>query len=98
DLGDRIALEDDDEALAGASGGLVGDVGDPADPALADELGDLLRQGVRVDLVGQLRDDEAGAALELLDLDDGSHDDRAAAGAVGVLDAAPTHDERAGRE
>ena len=53
---------------------------------------------VGVDLVGQLGDDEAGAALDLLDVDDGPHDDLAAAGAVGVLDAAGAHDEPAGRE
>ena len=61
-------------------------------------LGDLLRQAVGVDLVGQLGDDQALPVLDLLDLDDRAHDDRAAAGAVGVLDALAAHDQRAGRE
>ena len=62
------------------------------------QLGDLLRERVGVDLVGQLGDDEALPALDLLDLDDRAHDDRAAAGAVGVLDALAAQDQRAGRE
>ena len=40
------------------------DVGDAADPAVLDQLGDLRGQVVRVDLVRQLGDDQAGAALE----------------------------------
>ncbi len=99
DLGDRVALEHDDQALAGARGGVVADVGDAGDLAGLDELGDLQREVVRVDLVGQLGDDQAGApAGVLLDLDDRAHDDRAAAGAVGVLDAAAADDQRPGRE
>ena len=70
----------------------------PATRALLDEVGDLDREVVGVDLVRQLGDDEAGATLELLDVDDGAHRDRAAAGAVGVLDAADAEDLRAGRE
>ena len=98
DLGDGVALEHDDEALAGAARGLVADVGDAGEPAVLDVLGDLLGEAVGVDLVGQLGDDEALPVLDLLDLDDRAHDDRAAAGAVGVLDAAGAHDQRAGRE
>ena len=70
----------------------------PARRALLDELGDLLREGVGVDLVGQLGDDEALPVVDLLDLHDRPHDDRAAPGAVGVLDAAAAQDQRAGRE
>ena len=70
----------------------------PDEPAVLDQLGDLLREGVGVDLVGQLGDHEALPALDLLDLDDRAHDDRAAAGAVGVLDALAAQDQRAGRE
>ena len=96
--GDRVALEDDDEPLAGPAGGLVLDIGDAAEPAVLDQLGDLRRERVGVDLVGQLGDDEALPAADLLDLDDGPHDDRAAPGAVGVLDALAAHDQCAGRE
>jgi hypothetical protein len=98
DLGDGVALEHDDEALTGAARGLVADVGDAGQAPVLDVLGDLLREAVGVDLVGQLGDDQALPALDLLDLHDRAHDDRAAARAVGVLDAAGAHDERAGGE
>ena len=98
DLGDGVALEDDDEALAGAAGGLVADVGDAADRSVAYELGDLVGQVVGVDLVGQLGDDEALAALDFLDVDDGALRDGAAAGAVRVFDALVAQDGGAGGE
>src|SRR5258708_65299 len=80
-------LPPDPTPLPGAAAAPVLEVGDPADPAAPDQLGDLLRQVVRVDLVRQLLDDQAGAAARvLLDLDHGPHDDRAAPGAVGVPD------------
>ncbi len=99
DLGDRVALEHDDQALAGALAALVADIGDAAHLPVADQVGDALRQVVRVDLVRQLGDHQDRAALGVLvHLDDGAHADRAAAGAVGVLDAVLADDERAGRE
>ena len=98
DLGDGVALEDDDEALAGAAGGLVADVGDAADRSVAHELGDLVGQVVGVDLVGQLGDDEALATLDFLDVDDGALRDGAAAGAVRVFDALVSQDSGAGGE
>jgi len=80
-------------------GGLVPDVRDAADLAVLDQLGDLLREVVRVDLVRQGRDDERLPPLDvLLDLDHGAHGDRAAAGAVRLLDAPPADDERPGGE
>ena len=87
DLRDGVALEHDHEALAGAADGLVADVGDAGDLALLDEVRDLLREVVGVHLVRQLGDDEADAVLDLLDLDDRAHRDRAAARAVRLLDA-----------
>ena len=98
DLGDGIPLQHDHEPLAGAIRGLVADVGDAGDLALAGEVADLDRDVVGVDLVRQLGDHEAGAALDLLDVDDGAHRDRSATGAVRVLDAAGAEDLRAGRE
>ena len=59
---DRVALEHDDQLLAGARRGVVLDVGDALDLAGVGELGDLHRQVVGVDLVGQLGDDQRGAA------------------------------------
>ena len=98
DLGDGVALEHDDQALAGAPGGLVADVGDTTDAPVLDELGDLRRQVVRVDLVRKFGDDEARAAVDLLDLDHRAHGDGAATRAVRVLDAAPPEDRRRRRE
>ena len=58
-----------------------------------------LGEVVRVDLVRQLGDDQAGAAaLVLLDLDHGAHPDRAATGAVRVLDRRRADDQAVGRE
>ncbi len=71
----------------------------PAELALLDQVGDPLGQVVGVDRVGQLGDDQDGAATRVLvDVDDGAHPDRAAAGAVGLLDRGGADDEAAGRE
>ena len=56
DPGDGVALEHDDQALAGAARGVVADVGDALDLAGVGELGDLQREVVGVDHVGQLGD------------------------------------------
>ena len=70
---------------------------DAADLAVLDQRGDRLDEVVGVDLVGQLGDDQdRRALLVLLDLDDRAHADRAAAGAVGVLDAVAADDQRRG--
>ncbi len=98
DLGDRVPLEDDDETLAGTGRRLVADVGDAADLAVLHQVGDLLREVVGVGLVGEFGDHQALAVLDLLDLDDRAHGDRATAGAVRLLDALAADDERAGRE
>ena len=47
DLGHGVALEHDDQALAGAAGGLVADVGDAGDLAVLDQFGDLHAPGCR---------------------------------------------------
>ncbi|CAM5733075.1 hypothetical protein SBADM41S_00618 [Streptomyces badius] len=67
DLGDRVPLQDDDQALPRTRGGLVADVLDAADLAVLDQVGDFLREVVGVGLVRQLRDDQALTALDLLD-------------------------------
>ena len=96
DAGDGVALEHDDQPLAGATRGVVAHVGDALHLAGVGELGDLQRQVVRVDHVGQLGDRQAGAALVVLvDLDHRALGDRATAGAVGLLDALAAHDQRA---
>ncbi|RPK39095.1 hypothetical protein EES40_24595 [Streptomyces sp. ADI93-02] len=98
DLGDRVTLEHDDEALARTRGRLVPDVRDAADLAVLHQVGDLLREVVGVGLVRELRDDQALTALDLLDRDDRAHRDGAAPGAVRLLDALTAHDQGAGRE
>jgi hypothetical protein len=98
DLRDGVALEHDDEPLSGAARGLVADVGDALHASVARELRDLHREVVGVDLVRQLRDDEAGAALDLLDVHDGAHRDGSAARAVRLLDPLVAEDQRLRRE
>ena len=99
DLGDGVAAQRDDQPPADAVAGLVGDLADALEPAVLDRLGDRLGQVVRVDLVGQLGDDQLHpAAGVLLDGDDGAHAHRATAGAVGVLDAVAADDQAVGRE
>ncbi len=98
DLRDGVALEHDHQALARAARRLVADVRDPLDAPVLDQLGDLQREGVGVDLVRELGDDEADPVLDLLDVDDRAHRDRAAARAVRVLDPAVAEDRRACRE
>ena len=98
DLRDGVALEHDHEPLAGAARCLVADVRDALHAAVLDELGDLQREVVGVDLVRQLSDDQADPVLDLLDVDDRAHRDRAAARPVRVLDALVAEDRRAGGE
>ncbi|MCY1225860.1 hypothetical protein D9M72_380700 [compost metagenome] len=93
-----VALEHNHEALAGASGRFVAQVGDSGDLAVLDEFCDLDRQIVRVGLVGQFGDHQAGTALEFLHIDHGPHGDGAAARAVGVLDPLVAQDGGPRRE
>ena len=98
-LGDGVALELDDDAQADPVAGLVLDVGDARQLAVADLLGDRGDEVVVVDLVGQLGDDDAGAAARVLfDLDHAAHPDRPAAGGVGVVDALRADDQAVGGE
>jgi hypothetical protein len=97
-LGVGIALELDDQAHALAVR-LVAHVADAGDLLVVDELGDLHREVRLVDLVRQLgRDDALSALLVLLDLADGPHADRAAAGLVRRADPVGAHDEPTGWE
>ena len=96
DLGHGVLLEVDDHAHALAVG-LVAHVGDAVDLLLAHQLGDLLDQPGLVDLVGDLGGDDglAPALGVLLDLGARPHEQAAAAGAVGLADAAAAADEAA---
>ena len=99
DLGDRVALEHDDQPLPEPLAALVADIGDATDLAVPHKVGDRLGEVVGVDLVGQLGDDQDRAALGVLvDLDHRAHPDRPAPRTVSLGDPVPAHDERAGRE
>ena len=97
-VGDRVALDLDDDAHAVAVG-LVAQIGDALDALLANEFRDALDQRRLVDLVGDLADDQRLAVLaQLFDRDLGAHDDRAAAGRVSGADAGSPEDRSASRE
>ena len=67
---------------------------------LADEFGHALEQARLVQLIGNLGDDDllAIALLRRFDLGLGAHLDGAAAGEIGLVDAALADDLAAGRE
>ena len=98
DLRHGVTLERDHDAQADAVRGLVVDLGDSGDLAVAKLLRDGQDHVVRVDLIGQFRDHDDRAVALLLDGGLAAHADRAASGAVGVLDALVAHDEAGGRE
>ena len=101
DLRDRVALQLDHQAHAGAIR-LVAQVGDLGDLLVADEVGDLRDQPAVAALLDRERelgdDDRLLAALDRLDVGLGADPDRAAARPVGVLDARRAHDRAAARE
>ena len=97
-VGDRFALELDDDAHAVAIG-LVAQVRDPLQPLFAHEFGDLFDQGCFVDLIGDFRNDQRLAILaQGLAVDLGAHDDRAAPGGIGRADACSAENRAAGRK
>ena len=97
-VGIGVALQLDDDAIALAVA-LVANVGDALDALVAHQLGHLLDHRRLVHLVGHLGDDDGFAIVAaLLDVDAAAHDDRAAAGRVGAVDARAAEDDAAGRE
>ena len=80
-----VTLEDNNKTLTGSTRGLVPDVCNSAELSLFDEVSNLDGQIVRIHLVRQLCDNEAGATLNLLDRDHGTHLDGATSRAVGIL-------------
>ena len=93
-----ITLEHNHQALTGTTRSLVAQVGDTGDLAVLDELGNLDGQVIRVCLVGQLGDDQAGASVDFLDVDHGTHGNRTTAGAVRILNTLGAQNLRTGRE
>ena len=98
DLRHGVALEHQHEALAGAARGFVAHVGDATDLAVAHRFADRHDKAIGIDLVGQFRDDKAHASADFLGVDDCTHRDEAASGAVGLFDALVPQDCGAGRE
>ena len=97
-VGDRVALDLDDDAHAIAVG-FVAQIRDALDALLANQLRYALDQCRLVDLVGDLADDQRLAVLaQLFDRDLGAHDDRAAAGCISGADASSPEDRSASRE
>ena len=98
DLRLRAALELDDDAHAVAIA-LVAHVADVVDDLFGDQLGDALDELGLVDLVGDLGDDDRLFFLgQVFGGDLGAHHEAAAAGLVGVDDAALAVEESAGGE
>ncbi len=98
DFGDGLALQLDHHAIAFAAR-FIAQIGDALDLLLAHQFGDALDHGRLVHLKRNLGDDDGLAFLaDGLDLDLAAHHDRAAAGMVGVADAAAAENDAAGRE
>ena len=99
DLADFAALQLDDDAHAVAIG-LVAQIGNAFDRLFAHQLGDALEQPRLVQLIRDLGDDDllAIALLRRFDLGLRADLDRAAAGEVGLVNAALADDHAAGGE
>ena len=99
DLGDGRVLELDHQPGPDPGRRLVAEVGDALEPLVVDQVGDLLHHPVLGDLIGQLGDDDGGAALpHLLHVGDRPHLHRAPPGGQGVADAGGADDVRPGGE
>ena len=95
-LGIGVSFQLDDHAHSVAVR-LVAQIRDPLEALFVHLVGDVLDELALVDLVGQLRHDDAGAALAvLLKLRAGAHDDLAAAGEIRLPDPAAAHDDAPG--
>src|SRR5690606_36344274 len=91
-----LQLDDDTVALPVA---LVANVGDALDALVAHQFGHLLDHRSLVHLEGNLGDDDGFAvAADRLDIDLAAHDDGAAPGRVGIVDARAAENDAAGRE
>ena len=97
-VGIGVALQLDDDAVALAVA-FVADVGNALDALVAHQLGHLLDHRRLVHLERDFGDDDRLAvAAHLLDRNLAAHDDRAAPGRIGAVDAGAAEDDAAGRE
>ena len=97
-VGDSVALQFYHDAVAIAVG-LVAHVGNAFNALVAHQFRHLLDHQLLVHLIGNFRDDNRFAvSLELFDMHPAAHDDGAASGRVGGMDAGPAQHNAAGRK
>ena len=98
DVRRAVAAQLDDDAHAAAVG-LVAQICDAVDLLVADELGDFLDETRLVDLIRELRDEDARlSAAHRLDVGACAHFDDTAAGRIRLADLLGAEDEARGRE
>ena len=98
DVRRAVAAQLDDDAHAAAVG-LVAQICDAVDLLVADELGDFLDETRLVDLIRELRDEDARLpAAHRLDVGACAHFDDAAAGRIRLADLLGAEDEARSRE
>ena len=93
-----IALEHNHQTLTGTTRSLIAQIRDAGDLTVLDELSNLNRQVIRVRLVRQLGNHQAGATVDFLHVDHRAHGDRAAASTVRILNTLGTQNLCTGRE
>ena len=93
-----ITLEHNHQTLTGTTRSLIAQIRDAGDLTVLDELSNLNRQVIRVRLVRQLGNHQAGTTVDFLHVDHRAHGDRATASTVRVLNALGAQNLCTGRE
>ena len=97
DVRHRLALQLDDDAHALAVA-FIANGRDAVDQLFLHHFGHARDHARLVGLIGNLGDDDGFAVAHILDMGAAAHDDRAAAGVIGLADPVAPHDDAAGRE
>ena len=90
----RVPLQHNDQTLTIVSGGLITNIGNSLDFTAASQLGNLGGQCVGIDLIWQRLDDQAGAVVDLFNIDNGALNNGAASSSICVLNALVSKDCR----
>ena len=85
-----ITLEHNHQTLTGTTRSLIAQIRNAGDLTVLDELSNLNRQVIRVRLVRQLSDHQAGTTVDFFHVDHRAHGDRATASTVRILNALGT--------
>ena len=93
-----ITLEHNHQTLTGTTRSLIAKIRDTGDLTVLDELSNLNRQVIRVRLIRQLSDHQAGTTVDFLHIDHRAHGDRATASTVRILNALGAQNLCTGRE